>query len=109
MVVDTDGCLGTFTSTSFGGGTAVEDLIPQYRMQGKRSFPISSLMTKARGDQYGNIDPVFKIEGWAPRSKFDAILGPAPTEAPAIEAPETKAEPAAKRTSAEIIDDEIPF
>jgi hypothetical protein len=109
MVVDTNGCLGTFTSTSFGGGSALEDLIPQYRMQQKRSFPICSLATKDRGDQYGNIDPVFPIVGWASRSKFDAILGPEPEEKPAIAAPEPKPEPAAKRKAADIIDDSIPF
>jgi hypothetical protein len=109
MLVDSVGCLGTFTSSSWGGHTAVAGLLPQYLMQKRRAFPICELRTKPRGDQFGNIDPVFRVVGWAPRPDFDAILGPEPVEAVAIAAPEKKAEPAPKRTSAEIIDDSIPF
>jgi hypothetical protein len=118
------GCLATYTSSAWSGHSAIRNLIPQYQMQRKLAFPICKLGTKPRNDPYGNIDPVFQIVGWAPRSDFDAILGPQP-QAPALslKAPEpAPAQPAVTfhtrrkpkvpppdMPAADIIDDQIPF
>jgi hypothetical protein len=102
MVINKLGCIGTFTSSSYGGNNAVEALVPQYRMLGQRSYPIVELETKERGDQYGNVDPVFKIVGWAPKSKFAAITGD-------IDDTSSKAITSKPQTSAEIIEDDLPF
>jgi hypothetical protein len=75
LLIEETGLLGTFTSSSWGGRTACVNLIAQYRMN-KSAFPIVTLGTKPRGDMYGNVDPILKIIGRAPRAKFDAILGP---------------------------------
>ena len=74
-------------------------------MRSQLQYPIVELRTKVRSNQYSTIDPWFHIAGWTDASGFDAITGPAPV---AIAAPE-KVEPDVKRTSAEIIDDSIPF
>jgi len=108
-VLDSAGRIGTFTGTSWAAHWAVMGLLGPYQLQQGRAFPVCALKAKERGDQYGNIDGVFDIVDWAPRSKFDAILGPAPESKPAITAPESKPEPAVKRSSSEIIGDEIPF
>jgi hypothetical protein len=104
MVVNKLGCIGTFTSSSYGGHYAVAALVPQYRMQGQRSYPIVELETKERGDQYGNIDPVLKIVGWAPKSAFAAItddMDGTPSKAIGTAVPEG-------RKVTDIIDDDLP-
>jgi hypothetical protein len=63
MVIDQDGGLGTFTSSSFGGHYAIAELIPAYRMQKERAIPVCELRTRDRNDDFGNIDPMFKIVG----------------------------------------------
>lgn len=102
------GQLCTFTSSSWGGKKALTKLISQYRLMRYVRFPICVLETKPRNDKNGNIDPVFKVVGWADRSNFGDICGvpavaaPMPPD-PALPAPK-QGEPAS-----EIINDEIPF
>jgi hypothetical protein len=103
MVVNKLGCLGTFTSSSYGGHFAVAALVPQYRMQGQTKYPIVELETKARGDQYGNTDPVLKIVDWAPKSAFTAITGDVVDDTPRKAIGVVKDE-----TSADVIDDDLP-
>jgi hypothetical protein len=52
-----------------------------------------------------DVDPLFKVTGWAPRFKFAAITGDDVAETPAIAAPEPKATP----KSSELLNDSIPF
>jgi hypothetical protein len=87
MVIDQDGGLGTFTSSSWGGHYAISELVPAYRMQKERALPVCELRTRDRNDDFGNIDPMFKIVGWQPKSAFEAILGP--SEPLALEGPES--------------------
>jgi hypothetical protein len=101
MVVNKLGCLGTFTSSSWGGHYAVAALVPQYRMQGQTKYPVVELETKERGDQYGNVDPVLKIVDWAPKSAFAAITGDIVDDTP------RKAIGVIKSTK-DIIDDDFP-
>jgi hypothetical protein len=107
MVVNKLGCIGSFTSSSYGGHNAVKALVPQYRMLGQRSYPVTELETAPRNDEYGNVDPRFKIVGWAPRSAFAAITGDmedgAPAKAIGVFAPEDT------RKSTDIINDDIPW
>lgn len=105
MLVDERGLLCTFTSSSWGGRNALAALVPQYRMQGKNAFPVVVFETRERGNQYGTIDPKFRIVGWAPRSKFAMITGDevaSELAAPVEQAP-------TKRRAADIIDDDLPF
>jgi hypothetical protein len=50
LLIDPDGLVCTFTSSSWGGKTALTDLIPQYRLRGQKSFPVVQLSSKARGN-----------------------------------------------------------
>ena len=67
----------TFSSPTWGGRNAFDSLIRPLLQQGKLSFPICTLGSKPKkNDANGNIDPVFRIVGWAPRSDFAAFLPP---------------------------------
>jgi hypothetical protein len=71
------GQLLTFTSTSWGGKKALHTLIRPYMIRGGDFFPVISLGSHPRGDEYNTQDPVFKIEekGWTARSHFAELLG----------------------------------
>jgi hypothetical protein len=49
-------------------------LIPQYRLRGQRSFPVVQLSSRARGNQYGTVDPLFRVIPRAPAEKFSASI-----------------------------------
>ena len=108
LMIDQDGLICTFTSHSWGGRNALIALVPEYRMRGQKAYPVVQLSSVAKNNQFGTIDPVFRVLSWAPAEKFAAITGDL-TESLVIAAPAPKAEPAAKQTSADIIDDIIPF
>lgn len=109
QLLDENGLICTFTASAWGGRNAFEALIPQYRTRGKNSFPIVTLGSRPRNNEFGTIDPVFNIVGWSPRSNFEAILGPEPVVelAPALPAPEPP-KTLKQRAASEIIDDDLP-
>jgi hypothetical protein len=82
-------------------------------MQGQKAFPIVQLSSRAKNNQYGTIDPIFRVTGWVPSSKFAAITGDDAVETPALAAPISQAPKSAsapaKRSTVDIIDDTIPF
>ena len=91
------GQLMTFWSSTWGARYAFRSLIRPWLQKGRREFPICSLESKAKkNDVNANIDPIFKIVGWAPRSDFTAFL-PSGDELPPTGA------------VVEAIDDNIPF
>jgi hypothetical protein len=98
------GELVTFTSSSWGGRFAFQAIVNPYRLKQRRQFPICLLMTKERGDANGNVDPVFKIVGWSDCQNFQELL-PAPIEPQAAKISFAPKQP----SSAELIDDDIPF
>jgi hypothetical protein len=98
------GELVTFTSSSWGGRFAFQNLVNPYRLKQRKQFPLCVLETKPRHDVNGNIDPVFKIVAWSDRENFLELLPP-PVERPAAIGFSPK--PAALATTA--LNDEIPF
>ena len=93
------GQLMTFSSSSWGGRLAFPPLIRAWLLRGRLEFPICTLGSKPRkNDVNGNIDPVFKVVGWAPRSDFAALLPP-------DDAPPPKPE----RAAPVVDDDDTPF
>jgi hypothetical protein len=121
---DTDhiGRLMTFTSSSWGGRRAFSALLGPYLRKGRREFPICTLGTRPKkNDPNGNIDPLFTIVGWVPRSDFADMLPPSTSPPllldaakPALEPPKAPSEPTPskakpKARGGKVIDDEIPF
>jgi hypothetical protein len=104
---DSFGQLMTYTSSSWGGRRALQNLVSMYRLKGRRQFPICTLETKVRkNDKNGNIDPVFKVIGWSDRGNFGELL--ALPDASGGGAPAIEHQPA-KTSTAELIGDNIPF
>ena len=87
----------TFTSTSWGGRNALEDLSGAYLSKGERQFPICALgLRPKKNDPNGNIDPVFRVVGWKAASDFADMLAdmlPQPAAQPlALEPPKREPE-----------------
>jgi hypothetical protein len=120
MLMDEDGLICTFSSSSYGGKSAFEALIAQFKLRGQQAFPVVKLSSRPRGDMYGTIDPVFAIDDWVPASQFAAIAGGEP-EQKTLAAPNPGPEKSKTAKSKEgavkltvggasvIVDDEIPF
>jgi hypothetical protein len=127
----------TFRSSSMGGFVALRALMPTYVRFGEKLYPVAYLETKS-GTRGGNpvVDPVFVAENWLPRENFsapalpprDPPLPPGLTEKAVISfgkatgadpemvrgevivlAERERAEAEKGPTTAEIIDDDIPF
>jgi hypothetical protein len=65
--VEEGGCeIMTFVSTNWGGIKAFKTLASLYHKNGKTAFPVVTLHSKSRGDQYDNHDPIFRIVAWVP-------------------------------------------
>jgi hypothetical protein len=111
-MMDEDGLICTFSSSSWGGKTLFEGLAVQYQMRNQQAYPVVKLSSRPRGDQFGTIDPMFLIDGWVPASQFAAITGGEP-EQKALAAPDPGPEKSnmAKTKSLATADlhDEIPF
>jgi hypothetical protein len=87
----------TFSSTTWGGRVAFQLLIRPWLQKGRLYLPICTLGSKPKkNDVNGNIDPVFKIIKWVPRSDFDAFLPP-------------DDEPPRTGGAAAAVDDDLPF
>jgi hypothetical protein len=86
-----------FTTGSWGGHCALVALQKAYRIDGSHRNPIIGLGTTRHQNQFGGMNdrPAFNIVGWA--------------KSPPQEAKLIEAKPVDKQTSAEIIDDQIPF
>jgi hypothetical protein len=112
ILIDQDGLLCTFTASNWGAWNEFKGLVKQFLIRGQRDFPIIELSSKARGNQFGTIDPWLKVKGWVPASNFSSITG---GDVPlAIEAPKPASKPAStpvpdRRSSADILDDDLPF
>jgi hypothetical protein len=65
----------TFTG-SFGARATVKNLFTQYQFRGCRQFPVVYLDSKPRGDEFENIDPVFKFSSWVNALDFANVLPP---------------------------------
>jgi hypothetical protein len=65
----------TFTS-AFGARKTVKNLLGQYDFRRGRQFPVCTLSTRPRGDEFNTIDPVFRIASWVNASDFVDILPP---------------------------------
>lgn len=119
MRVNKDGATSpiTFTSTSSGGRFAVEAPYRRWEAGKRRQMPVCSLHSRERNDEYGNHNPVFKIETWVPASRFmpaDDLLQieSKPEAAKPAEAPMRGAiDPTATEVGrlSKIIDDKLPF
>jgi hypothetical protein len=121
MLMDEDGLICTFTSSCYGGKTAFEALIAQYKLRSQQAFPVVRLSSRARGDTFGTIDPVFQIDRWVPSKQFAAITGGEPEQkvlaAPTPGPEKSDTAKAKKKDSLKIggvthelsDDDEIPF
>ena len=95
----------TFTSSSWGGRNAFQKLVNPYRLKQRRQFPICELATKERDDENRNIDPSFRIIGWSDCGNFADLLPPPAEEHKALE----HKPPVKQQSTAELIDDSIPF
>ena len=85
----------TYTSFSWGGRNAFENLIGDYLSKGGQQFPVVALDVRPkRNDPNRNIDPVFRIVGWKAADDFaDVVANILPQPAPLALEPPTRAEP----------------
>lgn len=81
------GQMMTFTSSSWNARSAFLKLVGPYLLKRKQEFPICSLGSIDRHDDYGNFDPTFTPIGWKPGADFADIIGDEPDQALLPEAP----------------------
>jgi hypothetical protein len=68
----------TFTSSSWGGRKAFQNLVDQFVARKRGHYPICVLRAREKkNDPNHNIEPVFGIIGWSPRDNFQDLFGPA--------------------------------
>jgi hypothetical protein len=86
-----------FSSNTWGGRHAFQALIRPWLQKGRHDFPICTLASRLKkNDANANVDPLFKIVGWAPRSDFAEFLPP-----------DDEPPPTSEGTAR--VDDDVPF
>lgn len=101
-----DGDTLLFSTGTYGGRKALQKLTRAWISHGERAFPVVTLQSESVKNQHGSITerPVFEIVGWSEPDNFTQVLE---MYLPGYQPPVPQLE--AKPSTAEIIDDDIPF